>query len=184
MAFTFSTAEEEVQEILHELEELTEDVEKPEDGEGSVRLHDVGLVLVGVLGLAVGGRAIVNGATFLAMALGVSELVIGLTVVALGTSLPELATSVVAAVRKEADIAVGNVIGSNIFNLTLVLGTAGVVQGFDVVRSVLTQELPAVLFLSVLVAVVAASGRRVRRSEGTLLVLSYLSLTVWISLTA
>lgn len=84
--------------------------------------YSFGLVLVGCLGLVVGGKWIVDGATAFAALLGVSEAIIGLTVVAVGTSLPELATSVVAAYRKNVDIAVGNVVGSNIFNIFWILG--------------------------------------------------------------
>ncbi len=84
-------------------------------------------LLGGLALLVLGGRLVVDQATILAQAAGMSERVIGLTVVALGTSLPELATSVVAALRGKADIAVGNVVGSNLFNLLFVLGTAGLI---------------------------------------------------------
>ena len=95
IAFTFTTAEDEVKVILEEVGGLTDEI--PQEEQGRVSLRDVGLVLVGAMALGIGGRAIVNGASYLAAAFGASELVIGLTVVALGTSLPELVTSVVAA---------------------------------------------------------------------------------------
>lgn len=82
-----------------------------------------GLTILGLSGLIVGGRLLVGGAVAIAQAAGLSEALIGLTVVAIGTSLPELATSVVAALKKQADIAIGNVVGSNIFNIFFVLGT-------------------------------------------------------------
>jgi len=80
------------------------------------------LVLVGLIGLAIGGKWIVDGSTVFAQSLGVSEALIGLTIVAIGTSLPELATSVVAAYKKNSDIAIGNIVGSNIFNIFWILG--------------------------------------------------------------
>ena len=86
--------------------------------------RSLGLVVLGLIGLVVGGKWIVDGATAIATLLGVSEAIIGLTVVAVGTSLPELATSVVAAYRRNVDIAVGNVVGSNIFNIFWILGVS------------------------------------------------------------
>jgi len=88
----------------------------------------IAFVVVGLAGLVIGGRLVVTNAVFVAKVMGVSEKVIGLTIIAAGTSLPELATSVVAAVRKNADIAVGNVIGSNIFNILLIGGLVSVVK--------------------------------------------------------
>lgn len=86
------------------------------------------IIIGGLLGLIIGGELIVKSAVDIATRLGVSEAIIGLTVVALGTSLPELATSVIAAMKKNADIALGNVIGSNIFNIFLILGTSAVIK--------------------------------------------------------
>jgi len=87
----------------------------------------VGLTVAGLIGLVIGGRLLVNGAIDIARLAGLSEALIGLTIVAIGTSLPELATSVVAALKKQADIAIGNVVGSNIFNVFFVLGTTSVI---------------------------------------------------------
>lgn len=179
VVFTFSTAEGEVEEILEEVGGLTEIA--PGNEKEKVRLSDVGLTIAGAAGLAAGGKSIVLGATFLAGAMGVSDVVIGLTVVAIGTSLPELVTSLVAARRDEADIAVGNIVGSNIFNLTAVLGGAAVVRGFDVASSILTHELLAALILSVLVLPLAATGHLIRRSEGIALVGLYGIITLLIS---
>ncbi len=147
---------------------------------GKSALKDIALIAAGSVGLVVGGEAIVDSATFLAEELGVSDLVIGLTLVAIGTSLPELATSVVAALRKEADIAVGNVIGSNIFNITAVMGTASVIAPFSVDRSVLSVEIPAVLLMSVLVLPIARPGYRIHRWEGVILLACYAILTFWV----
>lgn len=87
-----------------------------------------GLILLGLAGLVGGGKLVVDNAVAMAQSLGVSEKIIGLTIVAAGTSLPELATSVVAAMRKNADIAIGNIIGSNIFNIFLILGVSGLIH--------------------------------------------------------
>jgi cation:H+ antiporter len=148
-------------------------------------IMDIGLLVVGVLGLVLGGKAIVESATYLARALGVSEMTIGITLVAIGTSLPELATSLMAAVRKQTDIAVGNVIGSNIFNIAGVLGVAGSVEPIDVAPGVLRVEFPAVLILSLLVLVVPVACRRegrfqIRRLGGAILLGTYLVLGYWV----
>jgi cation:H+ antiporter len=152
---------------------------------GKAALLDIGLLVVGTVGLLIGGKAIVDSATFLARALDVSELVIGLTVVAIGTSLPELATSLIAAFRNQTDIAVGNVIGSNIFNIAGVLGVASAVKPIPVAPSVLKTEFPAVLALSLLMLLIlviplAKGSFRIRRWEGALLLGAYLGLLIWI----
>lgn len=90
-----------------------------------------GLIILGLAGLVLGGKLVVDNAVSMAQSLGVSEKIIGLTIVAAGTSLPELATSVVAAYRKNTDIAIGNIIGSNIFNIFLILGISGLVRPLD-----------------------------------------------------
>jgi len=91
-------------------------------------MKSMGLVIMGLIGLIIGGEWIVNGAVHMALKLGLSQSTVGLTVVAVGTSLPELATSAVAAYRKNVDIAVGNVVGSNIFNIFFVLGISSIIH--------------------------------------------------------
>ena len=179
IAFTFITAEEEIRDIREEVDSLTDDPDKPVSRKS---LGNVGLVVGGAVGLGFGGWAIVEGARYLAEALGASTAVIGLTVVAVGTSLPELVTSLVAAAQRQPDIAVGNIVGSNIFNLTAVIGASALVGSYPVSESILTLQLPSVLFLSLLLWPVAASGRRVRRAEGLLLLVGYLVFMVWISI--
>jgi cation:H+ antiporter len=97
-----------------------------------------------------------------------------------GTSLPELATSLVAAVRSEADIAVGNVIGSNIFNVAAVLGTTAVFEPIPIPPTILTRELPAVLFMSALLFPILRSGWRIRRWEGGLLLAIYVGIGMYL----
>ena len=148
-------------------------------------LMDIGLLVAGVLGLVLGGKALVESATFFARAFGISEMTIGLTLVAVGTSLPELATSLMAAFRKQTDIAVGNVIGSNIFNIAGVMGVAGAVRPIPVDAGVLRVEYPAVLALSGLVLLVPFMCRRegrfqIRRMGGALLLGAYLAIGFWV----
>ena len=179
VAITFVSAEEDAEEILDEVG-LARDGDHDEPT--THRFADVGLVAAGAIGLGLGGRAIINGATYLVDSYGASEMVIGATVLAIGTSLPELVTSLVAAARKHTDIAVGNIIGSNIFNLTAVMGGSALVRAYDIEGTILSTELPAVLLLSLLVWPVTASARKVRRSEGLLLLLAYGGCMTWIGL--
>jgi cation:H+ antiporter len=148
-------------------------------------LLDLGLLLAGTMGLVLGGRAIVESAIFLSRYLGLSELGMGLSVVAIGTSLPELATSVMAAARKQTDIAVGNVIGSNIFNVAGVLGVTGLIAPISVDPGVAWIEFPALVVLSMLVFLVSFSPLSkekfdIRRWEGAVLLCSYVWLGFWI----
>jgi cation:H+ antiporter len=136
---------------------------------------DVGLLVAGLALLVLGARWLVGGAVEIAEALGLSELVIGLTVVAGGTSLPEAATSIVAGVRGQRDIAVGNVVGSNLFNLLAVLGLSAIVApgGVDAPPSALRFDLPVLVGVAVLCLAVFATGWTIRRWEGALLVVLY-----------
>ena len=178
LLFVLRSAKDEPPEIIGEFEGFVEGTE-PDTPHMPV-LKALGLVLAGVIGLVVGGRAIVGAATWLAAAAGIPDLYIGLTLVAIGTSLPELATSLVAAARGEADIAVGNAIGSNIFNLGAVLGITALVEPIAVAPHVLRYEFPAVLLISLLVLPLARTSYTIQRAEGGLLFLSYLGLGLWI----
>lgn len=123
------------------------------------------LVVGGALGLYLGARLTVGNAVALAKALGVSEWVIGVTVVAAGTSLPELITSVVAALRKRQAIAVGNIIGSNIFNIYFILGLAACIRPLPVSRAALLFDIPTTTLLSLLL-VFMVYDRRITRESG------------------
>ncbi len=123
----------------------------------------------GAAGLAVGAELLVDAATAMAQSLGVSQRIIGLTVVALGTSLPELATSVTAAIRGRADVAVGNVVGSNIFNIVAILGVTAVIQPISVDPQLANGDVLWMAGLSVLLMGVMWSGQRLVRAEGGLL---------------
>ncbi|HSG49892.1 MAG TPA: calcium/sodium antiporter [Longimicrobiales bacterium] len=177
LVFINRVAAEEPKEILGEYAQFAKSEEHIRK---KITIRDVGLVVVGSGGLVVGGSLIVNSAEFMADAMGIPDMIVGLTVVAIGTSLPELATSLVAAVRNEADIAVGNVVGSNIFNIAAILGTTATVTPIQVAPEVLTQELPAVLLLSLVVLPVAWNAFMVRRWEGAILLTGYVVLGAWL----
>ena len=137
------------------------------------RTHDIVRILGGIVALVAGGRLLVTSAMFFATALGVSDLVIGLTVVAIGTSLPELATSVLAAFRGHSDLALGNVIGSNILNLLLILGATALIHPLPARPSMLTFEIPVMVGISILLVPLALRGSRITRWDGGLLVAGY-----------
>ena len=99
------------------------------------------LVIAGVVGLPLGADFLVSGAQGIALSIGISEAVIGLTLVAIGTSLPELATTVAAALRRQTDVAIGNVIGSNIFNITAIIGAAALVTPLEIPAEILSRDL-------------------------------------------
>jgi len=151
----------------------------PEEAEEqAVKPMSIGLaivcVLCGLAGLVLGGEMIVKSAVQIATDLGVSEAIIGLTVVALGTSLPELATSVIAATKKNCDIALGNVIGSNIFNVFFVLGTSAVVRPLPAYDGIeMDAWMAAIGSIMVWLFVKTNKQRQVKRWAGALLLLVY-----------
>lgn len=130
------------------------------------------LVLVGLAGLVIGAKLFVNGAIVVAKLCHVSDAVIGLTIVAVGTSLPELATSTVAAIRGEDDIAVGNVVGSNIFNILCILGIAPLICPFQA-AGIQSVDLIAMVAFAAVLMVMSYTGRSIRRWEGAALLTGY-----------
>jgi cation:H+ antiporter len=162
-------------------------VETEEDAKPARRPWlDALLVVAGVVLLVAGARALVASATDLATALGLSELIIGLTVVAVGTSLPELATSVIAAARGERELAVGNVVGSNIFNIGAVMGVAAAASpgGVPVEASAVNFDLPVMVAVAVALLPVAFTGYGIARWEGGLFVAYYGAYTLFLLLDA
>ncbi|WP_430867377.1 calcium/sodium antiporter [Demequina aurantiaca] len=142
---------------------------------------------VGFILLLVGSRILVWGAVEIAQSLGWSDLVIGLTVVAIGTSAPELAASIAAARKGENELALGNIIGSNLFNTLGVIGIAGVIAPITVDSEILTRDLPAVAIMTLLLVAFAwgRKGRgRINRIEGSILLVCWLSYTVLVLVTA
>ena len=137
------------------------------------------LVLIGLAGLILGGEVFVRGARSIAVELGVSEAVIGLTVVACGTSLPELATSVMAARKGSSGIAVGNVVGSNVFNVLWILGACSVVTPLPALGLTIVDY--ATLLLSMLLFwLFARTGYKITRFQGILLLLVFVAYMVWL----
>ena len=135
--------------------------------------RDVAFVVAGLAGLVFGADLFVGGATNLAEAFGVSNAVIGLTVVAVGTSLPELATTIVAALKGESDIAVGNVVGSNLFNLLGILGIAAIVRPL-IAPGLQLADVAVMAALALALVVMLWTGRRLSRAEGAALAAAYL----------
>jgi cation:H+ antiporter len=149
------------------------------------QLINIGLVIIGLVALVIGARLLVSSATEIAQAFGVSELVIGLTIVAVGTSLPELATSVIATLKGERDIAIGNVVGSNIFNLLGVLGLSSILSpnGINVAPVALSFDLPVMLAVAVVCFPIFITGA-INRLQGGMMLFYYVAYTALLVLTA
>ena len=143
-------------------------------------------IIGGLILLGFGSKLLVDSAVSIARHLGVSDLVIGLTIIAIGTSLPELATSVLASMRGQRDIAVGNVVGSNIFNILSVLGLTALVApaGLPVPTAALTFDLPVMLVVAIACLPVFLAGHRIARWEGLLFLGYYVAYVLFLVLTA
>lgn len=140
-----------------------------------------GLTFGGLAALVIGGRLLVDGAIDIAAAAGLSEALIGLTIVAVGTSLPELATSAVAALKGKADIAIGNVVGSNIFNVFFVLGTTSVIAPLQISSMLSIDILVAVFATTLLFIYMFSNGKhRLTRAEGISFVILYVLYTIYL----
>lgn len=156
-------------------------VEEEDDGKKMSPLKSVILIVVGIAGIILGGNWVVDGASTVAETLGMSQTLIGMTIVAIGTSLPELVTSMVAAKKGESDLALGNAIGSNIFNIIFILG-------FSAVISPMTVDILAVIDTIAVIAVTAltlafsASGKKISRTEGGIMIVAYLAYFVYMFL--
>lgn len=149
-------------------------------------LIDVLLIVAGLAALVIGSDWLVNSATLFAEALGVSQLIIGLTIVAAGTSLPEVATSVMASIKGERDIAIGNVVGSNLFNLMAVLGLSSVISpvGITVPEVALRFDLIVMVGVAVACMPIFFTGNRLARWEGLLFLGYYIAYTLYLVLSA
>jgi cation:H+ antiporter len=160
----------------------TADAPAPVDTGPSAMGRAVLLVVAGLVGLVAGAGWLVDGAVAVAVSFGLTERVIGLTLVAAGTSFPELATSVVAAFRGQREIAVGNVIGSNLFNLTVVLGIAvvGSPAGVAVAESVLRVDVPVMVLSAAVCLPVLFTGFEITRREGLAMVTTLVVYVAWI----
>lgn len=132
------------------------------------------LITVGLAGIIGGAQLMVRSAVFVAKELGISELIIGLTLVALGTSLPELAVSTVAAFRKESEISIGDVVGSNIFNILMVIGIVAMISPLKVSSETLKFEFPVLLIFGIVLVPMMRTGLVISRVEGAILTAGYL----------
>jgi len=151
--------------------------EIPEPGR---KTHNKALlyIIIGIVGLGIGAELMVRSAVTIAQAMGISELIIGMSIVALGTSLPELAASIVSACKGEMDISVGNVIGSNIFNILFVMGVCPMIRALPVEPSVLTFQLPIMLLFSGALIPLVYHRLQLSRAKGALLLGAYLLFVV------
>lgn len=141
-------------------------------------LLNILFIVAGLVGLLIGAHLLVKTAIFIAGRCGISEMVIGLTVVAFGTSVPEMATSVVSAFRKEAELCVGNIIGSNIFNILMVIGAVALIRPLNVMQGTIFFELPAMLLFSIALIPMMRGTLAVNRIEGFILVLGYFAFII------
>ena len=158
-------------------------IEAEEDYKTLSPLKSVIFVVIGIIGIVAGGTFTVDAATFFAQALGMSELLIGLTIVAVGTSLPELVTSVIAAKKGESEIALGNVVGSNIFNIFFILGMSGIVHPLHCDPGALIDTVLLIL-MSGLMFFIYKAKNKVSRPVGVLGVVIYVIYVVYIILRA
>jgi cation:H+ antiporter len=135
--------------------------------------------LVGIVGIIIGANLTVKASVIIATQLGLSQVLIGLTIVAVGTSLPELITSLVAVLKKESQIAIGNIVGSNIFNILFVLGTSAVIQPI-IVEDKLITDILVMIGLTVVLFIFSRSYRKINKIEGAILLISYLIYMIFI----
>lgn len=170
----------ETREIRREFEQ--EYAVKPEDNGASSLLMSVGFVLGGLVLLIFGGKWFIQGSVGLAEYFGLSNTVIGLTIVAAGTSMPEVATSVVATIRGERDIAIGNVVGSNIYNVLAILGIASLVTrgGLEVNPGMLAIDIPVMTLVAILCLPIFFTGKTIARWEGLLFFIGYVAYTAYL----
>lgn len=146
---------------------------------GTSRFAQLGLIAIGLVLLGFGANWLVSGAVSIAKMWNISELIIGLTIVALGTSLPEIVTSVIASFRGERDIAVGNVVGSNLFNILCVLGLTGIITpaGIPISAEALEFDIPVMVAVAMICLPIFFTGSLISRGEGAALLFYYLAYT-------
>jgi len=137
-------------------------------------------ILAGTVSLGIGAKLLVEHGIILGRGFGISDRVIGLTVVALGTSLPELATAIVAAARKHIDVLVGNVIGSNIFNILLIIGAVGAISPIEFDPALLRVDAPFLVVITGVMMFLISTGKRLRRWEGAILLVAAVGYTVYL----
>ena len=158
------------------LRELEADLQLP-DSDSASYWKDLLFLAIGSLGLYYGSDWFVGGAQEMARYLGVTERVIGITVLALGTSLPELVTSIVASLKRETDLALGNLMGSNIFNILSILGVTSIITDIKVSMEIVNHDMLPMMAITLLILPMMVSGKQISRLEGGILVSIYLYYT-------
>ncbi|MBK0400767.1 calcium/sodium antiporter [Limibaculum sp. M0105] len=154
--------------------EASEEIAELEDVDPDMPSWKIlGLITASLIGLPLGAQLLIDGARGIASEFGVSETVIGLTLVALGTSLPELATTLMAAIRAQADVAIGNVVGSNIFNVTFIIGAAALVGPMEVPHEILWRDNWIMVAAALTLAPFVLTCRRICRVAGSIFLLLY-----------
>lgn len=171
--YVYRVALKETNAIEHEYEEFLE-------AKNTNSKSNIFLILIGLGALLAGAHFLVHAAIYIAKSIGISELVIGLTVIAVGTSLPELATSIIAAIRKESDISVGNVLGSNIFNILAVLGISSIIQPLSINANSLIVDMPVMLFFSIFLIPLITWKFVLTRGQGVILLMGYSIYVLWL----
>ena len=185
LAYTYWTIRQSRRETAEIQAEFADEIPKPTRGAAAVAAQ-IALIVGGLALLGVGANWLVRGSVTIATRIGVSELIIGLTIVALGTSLPEVVTSIMAARRGERDIAVGNVVGSNLFNILCVLGLSSLIapQGIAVSSTALRFDIPVMIAVAVACLPIFFTGNVIARWEGGLFFFYYLTYTTYLVLDA
>lgn len=159
--------------------EATQDEEAKKAGNDTSWLKNIALFIIGLAGIVFGGDLVVDNASSIALSLGMSQALVGLTIVAIGTSLPELTTSISAARKGEAGMALGNLIGSNIFNIFFVLGISSVISPLSVSGSLFTDTW-VLIFISVILVILALWKGKLSRTSGGIFILLYVIYFVYI----
>ena len=157
------------------------EAEEQEEGKNISPFMAVEMIILGIVGIIIGGNFVVDNATIIAQNFGMSDTFIGLTIVALGTSLPELVTSVVAAKKGESDLALGNVIGSNIFNIVFILGFSAIISPMAVNVTAI-YDIAILIGISVVAWIFAKTKKTVSRGEGAIMLGMYVAYFVYILL--
>jgi len=159
--------------IIKNSREISGEKKEASDPKSNKLTKNIMLSLVGIIGLVLGGKYTVQGGVEMGQLLGISDYVIGLTVIALGTSLPELFTSVVAALKHEHEISIGNIIGSNMFNTAFVLGIVPIISPLKISEKIIGFDNWLMLGVTILLGICTYSGKRLSRGESALFLLIY-----------
>jgi len=166
--------------LSRRLSQLSEDDDDGDDDDASNLLRNIAYLVFGIAGLTVGAHLMVEGASSIARSAGISDLVIGISIVAFGTSLPELATCAVAAVRGESDISIGNVIGSNIFNILFIMGGVPLLFTMPVDPEALRFDFPIMIAVMLIAFPIMRHQYRIGRIKGGIFLLIYVGYTVFL----